>query len=79
MEGRKLCDVAREIRADWKNVHFGAEPYLTAMESLGTVDDHYFFEDGRSIVLYFLANASSWRGAVAKRVKAELKEMLKRK
>jgi hypothetical protein len=28
-------------------------------------------------VLYFLSNASSWRGEVAKAIKAELKAMVK--
>ena len=32
--------------------------------------------DGRSIVLYFLANAQQWRGPDARRIKAELKSML---
>jgi hypothetical protein len=35
------------------------------------------FDSARSVVLYFLSNASSWRGDVAKRVKAELKAHLK--
>ena len=74
---RTLKEIAKEIRSDWKKVNFGAEPYLEAMETLNSVDDNYYFDDGDSIVRYFLANASSWRGEVAKRVKAELKSMLK--
>ena len=74
-ETRKLSDIAQEIRADWKNVYFGAKPYLEAMECLDGIGDSYGFDDGRGIVTYFLANASSWRGDTAKRIKFELKSM----
>jgi hypothetical protein len=40
------------------------------------MSDHYYADDARSIVIYFLSNASSWRGPVAKAVKAELKRRL---
>lgn len=72
---RKLYEIAKEIRSNWKNVYFGAEPYLKAMESLSTMDDYYLYEDAKSIVIYFLANAQTWRGEVARRVKKELNEM----
>jgi hypothetical protein len=74
---RPLHVIAAEIRADWKNVYFGAKPYLDAMSTMNSIDDNYGMDDGRSIVNYFLANASTWRGETAKRVKAELKEMAK--
>jgi len=74
---RPLADIAREIRSKWTNVYFGARPYLQAMASLGTVDDDYGLDSGRSIVLYFLSNATTWRGDDARRIKAELKAMLK--
>lgn len=74
---RPVCEIAREIRRDWKKVNFAAEPYLSAMSTLNSIQDSYGFDSGKSIVLYFLANASSWRGEVAKRVKAELKKMCK--
>jgi hypothetical protein len=38
----------------------------------------YYADTGRSIVLYFLNNATSWKGDTAKAVKAELKLRLKR-
>jgi len=31
------------------------------------------------IVRYFLSNATTWRGETARRIKAELKQMLKQK
>lgn len=74
---RPLYEVAADIRRNWKNVYFGAEPYLDAMSQLGTVEDNFHYDSGKDIVRYFLANASSWRGEDAKRVKAELKEMVK--
>ena len=45
------------------------------MRDLETIDDNYINDSGKSVVLYFLANASTWRGEDAKRIKAELKKM----
>lgn len=74
---RPIHEIAREISSEWKNPYFGAVPYLDAMKSLNKIDDQYIYDSGRSVVMYFLSNATSWRGDVAKRVKAELKSMLK--
>ena len=74
---RPLYQIAADIRADWKKVNFAAEPYLEAMESLDKITDHYYADSAKTIVLYFLSNAGSWRGNVAKSVKAELKGMIK--
>ena len=80
---RPLYEIASEIRKAWTKIpkysksYFAAMPYLEAMESLDTIDDNYYFDSGKSIVLYFLSNASTWRGEDARRIKAELKEMLK--
>jgi hypothetical protein len=74
---RELSAIAREVRSDWKKVYFGAVPYLDAMATLSSIEDGYGYDSAKSIVIYFLANASTWRGDVAKRVKAELKEMCK--
>lgn len=75
-EPRSLSVIAREIRKDWKPVWFGAVPYLDAMSELDKITDKVMHDSGESIVLYFLSNASKWRGDTAKRVKAELKAML---
>lgn len=72
---RPLYEIAQEIRKDWKNVYFGAVPYLQAMGTLTSIQDDYGMDSGKSIVLYFLSNAMTWRGETAKRVKAELKKM----
>lgn len=74
---RPLYEIAKEIRSDWKKVYFGAVPYLEAMETLNGMDDKFICDDAEEIVLYFLSNAASWRGEVARRVKAELKDMMK--
>ena len=74
---RSLNTIAREIRSNWAKPYFGAVPYLDAMGSLETVHDKYYYDDAQSVVLYFLANAGTWKGDVARRIKAELKTMLK--
>lgn len=74
---RSLSDIAAEIRKDWgPKVNYAAKPYLDAMFQLNTVEDDYGFDQGASIVRYFLANAGTYRGDTARRVKAELKALL---
>jgi len=74
---RPLSVIARDIRKDWRKPFFGAVPYLKAMESLESIDEKYYQDTAREVVLYFLSNATSWRGTVAREIKAELKGMLK--
>ena len=76
MQNRPLFTIAREIKATWKKPNFGAVPYLDAMTELNRIEDKYFFDSAESVVQYFLANAGTWRGDDAKRIKAELKSML---
>lgn len=73
---RSLSDIAMEIRRDWRPVNFAAKPYLDSMSGLDSIHDSDGYDSAKSIVLYFLNNAGSWRGEVAKRVKAELKAMV---
>jgi hypothetical protein len=75
MEHRSLATIAAEIRRDWTKPYFGAVPYLDAMRTLNSIHDSYIYDSGKSIVLYFLANAGTWRGETARRVKAELRSM----
>jgi len=77
MSQRPLYEIAREIMADWKNVNFGAVPYLRAMNNLIHVTENYGCDSGKSIVLYFLSNARAWKGDTARRIKAELKALVK--
>jgi len=74
---RNINEIAREIRADWKNVSPYAFPYLKAMERLSSVDDGYGSDKADSIIRYFLSNATVWRGDAARRIKKELNDMLK--
>ena len=72
---RPLHEIATEIRKDWKKVYFGAVPYLNAMSTLNNIEDNYGMDSGKSIVVYFLSNAKTWRGETARRVKAELNKL----
>jgi hypothetical protein len=74
---RSISTIAYEIRRLWKPVNYAAAPYLNAMMSLDRITDQFYADSARSVVLYFLSNAASWRGEDAKRIKAELKAMLK--
>ena len=73
---RPLSTIAREIRANWIKPYFGAVPYLDAMRSLNNVTDAFGYDSAASVVRYFLSNAATWRGPVARAVKAELNAML---
>src|SRR5258706_11642137 len=75
IESRPLYKIAREIRRDWAKVNYAAVPYLNAMGSLDNVREYYGADDAKSIVLYFLGNARSWKGETAKRIKSELKAL----
>jgi hypothetical protein len=74
---RPLSEIASEIMKDWKEPYFGVVPYLEAMSSLDSIDDMYMIDSAKEIVLYFLSNATTWRGETAKRIKKELNQMLK--
>lgn len=69
--------IARIIRSDWKNIYYGAAPYLKAMQQLNSIHDQYYEDSAKSVVLYFLVNAATWRGTTAKAVKAKLRELIK--
>lgn len=73
---REIHTIAREIKQNWgPKVNYAAKPYLDAMGSISGIGDKYGYDDARSIVLYFLSNASSYRGDIAKAHKAELKAL----
>ena len=74
---RSLHVIGREILVDWKKPYFGAVPYLSALADLETIEGSYGDDSARSIVRYFLSNATTWRGEVARRIKAELNLMVK--
>ena len=73
---RKLSEIAKDILQHWKNPYFGAKPYIQAMLLINSAepDALYLAESAEDIVAYFLANATSFRGEDARRIKAELKK-----
>jgi hypothetical protein len=73
---RSLSEIAREIKRTWTKPYFGAVPYIDAMRKLDRISDMYMLDSAKSIVLYFLANAGTWRGDNARRIKAELKQIV---
>jgi hypothetical protein len=73
---KTISTIAREISRDWKNVNYAAKPYLEAMRSLDSVNDSYYQDSAKSVVSYFLANASGYRGEAAKANKAALKAIV---
>ena len=77
MSHRSLYTIAREIRQDWQPVNYAAKPYLAAMLELDQITEAYGLDTGKSVVAYFLSNATTWRGDVARRIKAELKAIAK--
>ncbi len=72
-----ISDIALEIRRNWKNVNYAAKPYLDALDSMETAQDTFGFDSGQSVIAYFLANASSFRGEIAKAIKKELLKRIK--
>jgi len=76
---RPIHAIADEIIKDWTKPYFGAVPYLGAMRFLHTIEDSYGYDDARTVILYFMANATTWRGAKAREIKAELKAMYMRR
>jgi hypothetical protein len=75
---RTFAEIAREIKRVWNKPYFGAVPYIDAMLTIDSTDKNalYMFETAEDIVIRFLANAQAFRGADARRIKAELKKML---
>lgn len=78
LQKASIAALAYEIQKDWgSKVNYAAKPYLSAMYHLNSIEDNYYNDPGFSVVSYFLANAGTWRGEVAKLIKAELKRRLK--
>lgn len=74
---RPIKEIAKDIQKAWKNPSPYALAYLQPMLSLNSIEDNYFLDDARSIILYFLSNAQTFRGEEARKLKQELKDLLK--
>ena len=72
---RPIYEIANEIEREWVKVSPYARPYLDAMKSLDKITDNYLFDSGVSVVLYFLSNATTFKGESARRIKSELKSL----
>jgi len=72
-----VSEIAHAIAKDWTNVSPYAADYLNAMKEIRSVEDNYYADSAKSVILYFLANAGSYRGDNARSYKALLKEMVK--
>jgi hypothetical protein len=73
---RTLREIAIDIKRNWPKMSPHAVPYVNSMGMLKTMDEDFYFDSADTIVSYFLANAQTWRGADARRIKDELKGML---
>ena len=72
-----VSEIAHAIAKDWQNVSPYAKDYLNAMKEITDIEGNYYADTAKSVILYFLANAGSYRGENARAYKALLKEMVK--
>ena len=72
---RTLKQIALEINDDWTNINDYALPYLNAMYELESINDSYGLDSAKSVVLYFLSNATTWKGEKAREIKKELNKL----
>lgn len=80
MSNRSLSVIAREIITDYPQAGNESHPagaYVVPMLSLDKITDAYYYDSAETVVRYALSNLASWRGETARRVKAELKAILK--
>lgn len=81
---RTLNRIAAEIVTIWRDhppspaVKRYAGPYILAMLDLLSCKDSYGLESGDMVVARAVDNLANWRGADARRIKAELKDHLER-
>lgn len=72
-----VSEIAHAIAKDWQNINPYAKDYLNAMKEIRSINDSYHAESAHSVILYFLANAGTYRGENARTYKALLKDLLK--
>ncbi len=70
---RTIKQIALEISEDWVNINTYALPHLNAMFNIESINDSYHHDSAKNVVLYFLANATTWKGEKARKIKKELK------
>ena len=72
-----VSEIARAISKDWQTINPYAKDYLDAMLTIEDINGNYIHDSAKSVVMYFLANAGSYRGESARAYKSLLKEMVK--
>ena len=72
-----VSEIAHAIAKDWQNISPYAKDYLNAMKDIRNINDSYYADSAKTVVLYFLANAGSYRGENARTYKALLKDLIK--
>jgi len=72
-----VSEIAHAIAKDWQNISPYAADYLNAMKEITDIDGAYYADTAKSVVMYFLANASTYRGENARAYKSLLKAMVK--
>lgn len=72
---RPIYEIAADIESSWAKVNYAARPYLDAMHSISDINEMYYADTAKSVVLYFLADAGTFRGEDARRLKKELKAL----
>ena len=72
---RTIKQIASEISEDWVNINTYALPHLNAMSDIESINDSYHHDSAKSVVLDFLANATTWKGEKAREIKKELNKL----
>ncbi|HLL26048.1 MAG TPA: hypothetical protein VKT73_00130 [Xanthobacteraceae bacterium] len=77
MHHRPLKEIAAEIQRDWKQVGPAARRYLDELHKLDVPGERFHADSGIAVVIYFLASARLWHGPAARRIKLELREIVR--
>ena len=74
---RTLSEIAAEIHLDWPIINnSAAREAPDCMKSMGTITERFGADpNGYSVVAVFLGNSIGWRGARARSIKRELRQM----
>lgn len=72
-----IYELAGLILHDTAKVSLHAQPYLSAMLGIDSINDMYIADTAYEVVAYFLSNAGTYRGENARLIKAELKRRMK--
>jgi len=78
---RSLKEIAKDIKKHWQTPNHFASYWITMLETVDKLSDKvtYSLNTGKDCATKFLIHAQNWRGEEARRIKNELKQMLKEK